>query len=243
MEVKKNPKSNLENFTKVFTLLGLVLALYIVYVAIEYKTYDRVVKELQAITLLSDEVEDMVFTQIKPKLSSPPPPPPPPPPPTPEKFEKVEDDVVIEEVAIEPTEEDVEEIVEIEDVEYSDEEEVVLVEDVPFAAIQNSAVYPGCEKEKDKKKCFSSKVNKFVSRNFDTDLAEELGLSGVQRLAAVFKIDTDGNIADIKIRARNPELKAEFEKTLKKLPQMIPASQNGRKVNLLFSLPLVFRVE
>lgn len=45
MEVKKNPKSNMENFTKLFMQLGLVLALFIVYVAIEHKTYDRIVED------------------------------------------------------------------------------------------------------------------------------------------------------------------------------------------------------
>ena len=242
MEVKKNPKSNLENFSKVFTLLGLVLALYIVYVAIESKTYDRVVEELQSVTLQSDDVETMVMTQIKPP-SAPPPPPPPPPPPSPEQFEKVEDDVEIEEIVIQSTDVEIEDVIDIDAVEYSDEGEEVTYEDVPFAAIQNPAIFPGCEKAKDKKQCFSDKVTRYISKNFNTGLAEELGLSGVQRMAAMFKIDINGKVSEVRVRAANPELQKEFERTLKGLPQMVPASQNGRKVNLLFSLPLVFRVE
>lgn len=242
MEVKKNPKSNLENFSKVFTLLGLVLALYIVYIAIESKTYDRVVEELQTVTLQSDDVETMVLNEIKPP-STPPPPPPPPPPPTPDQFEKVDDDEEIEEVVIETTDVEVEDVIDIDAVEYSDETEEVTYEDVPFAAIQNPAIFPGCEKKKDKKKCFSDKVRKYVGKHFDTGLAEDLGLSGIQRMAAMFKIDINGNVTAIQVRAKYPELQKEFEKTLKGLPQMVPASQNGRKVNLLFSLPLVFRVE
>ena len=241
MEVKKNPKSNLENFSKVFTLLGLVLSLYIVYIAIESKTYDRVVDELQSVTLQSDDVETMVMTQIKPPST--PPPPPPPPPPTPEQFEKVEDDVEIEEVVIQTTEIEIDDVVDIETVEYSDEGEEVTFEDVPFAAIQNPAIYPGCERSKDKKKCFSDKIQRYIGKNFDTGLAEELGLSGIQRMNAMFKIDINGKVTGIRVRAKNPELQKEFERTLRGLPQMVPASQNGRKVNLLFALPLVFRVE
>ena len=41
MEIKKNPKSNLENYSKLFMQIGLVLALFITYAAIEKKTYDR----------------------------------------------------------------------------------------------------------------------------------------------------------------------------------------------------------
>ena len=242
MEVKKNPKSNLENFSKVFTLLGLVLALYMVYIAIESKTYDRVVDELKTVTLQSEEVETMVMTQIKPP-STPPPPPPPPPPPSPEQFEKVEDDVEIEPVVIQTTDIELDDDIDIDQVEYSDEAEVVTYEDVPFAAIQNPAIFPGCEKAKDKKACFSDMVSKHISKNFDVGLAEELGLSGIQSMQALFKIDINGKVSEVKIRASNPELKKEFERTIKSLPDMIPASQNGRKVNLLFALPLKFRVE
>ncbi len=243
MEVKKNPKSNLENFSKVFTLLGLVLALFIVYISIEHKTYDRIVEELQSVTLESEDIEDMVLTQIKPP-STPPPPPPPPPPPSPETFEKVEDDVEIEEVVIQSTEAEVDDIVEIADVEYSDEVEEVTYEDVPFTAIQNSAVFPGCEKKKDKKACFQKSITKHVEKHFDaTEIAEDLGLTGIIRLYGMFKIDTNGKVTGVRSRAKNPQLGKELEKVLKSLPQMVPASQNGRKVNLVFSLPLVFRIE
>ena len=37
MEIKKNPKSNLENYSKIFMQIGLVLALFVTYAAIEKK--------------------------------------------------------------------------------------------------------------------------------------------------------------------------------------------------------------
>ena len=46
MEIKKNPKSNLENYSKLFIQLGLVLALFVVFVSMENKTYDREVNLL-----------------------------------------------------------------------------------------------------------------------------------------------------------------------------------------------------
>lgn len=115
-------------------------------------------------------------------------------------------------------------------------------EDVPFAAIQNPAVFPGCEETEDLKKCFSNNVNKFIAKNFNIKLPEELGLKGVQRMSAMFKIDTDGNITGINVRSESEELKQEFISVLERLPQMEPATHNGEKVNMLFSLPLVFRV-
>ena len=248
MEVKKNPKSNLENYSKVFTLLGLVLALFIVHVSIEHKTYDRVVEELDSVTLSADEVEEQVVLMELPP-QAPPPPPPPPPPPSPDQFKKVEDDVVIEEVIPETTEEEPEEEVEIEDIEYSDEEYDGEVEyaDVGFMAISEAPIYPGCEKYKGqakRKACFEKKLRKFINKKFDTGIAEELGMpAGIVRMRAFFKIDAYGKVADIRVSAPKPELKKEFENAIKQLPQMTPASQNGKKVNLLYALPLVFQVE
>lgn len=246
MEVKKNPKSNLENFSKVFTMLGLVLALYVVYIAMEHKTYDNIVKELESVTLLAEDMEETIIMDIIQPPSAPPPPPPPPPPPTPEQFEKVEDDKIIEEVVIQTTEVEEDDVVEVDAIEYSEESEVVAYENVPFAAVQNPAIFPGCEKKKGaeaRRKCMNKKIQKHIQKNFDTGLAEELGLSGIVRMAAVFKIDHTGKVADIMVRSKNAELTKEFKAAIKKLPQMVPASQNGRKVNVMYQLPLVFRVE
>ena len=46
MNVKKSPKANLENYSKLFLQLGLVLALLIIYLGIEYKTFDRDISDL-----------------------------------------------------------------------------------------------------------------------------------------------------------------------------------------------------
>ena len=118
----------------------------------------------------------------------------------------------------------------------------MFIEGVPFAAVQNPAVFPGCEDAEDLKKCFSYKLSKYISQKFNIGLAEELGLTGVQRMAAMFKIDVDGKVTDIQIKGEHQELKDEFIRVLNYLPQMEPATQNGEKVNMLFSLPLVFRV-
>ena len=42
MKLKKNPNVNLEAFSRVFTLLGLVLSLFFTYAFIEYKSYKKI---------------------------------------------------------------------------------------------------------------------------------------------------------------------------------------------------------
>ncbi len=241
MEVKKNPKSNMENFTKLFMQLGLVLALFIVYVAIEHKTYDRIVEDLGVASLSGEDDEEMVITQRVEPVK----PPPPPPPPAPEIIEIVEDKEEIEETVIETTETDEEEAVEVEEI-IEEEEGEEVVEDVPFAIIEDIPIFPGCEKgtKAEKKACFSKKISKHINRKFNSGLASDLGLSaGKKRIFVMFKIDQTGSITEIQARAPHPRLQKEAERVVKTLPKMIPGKQRGRPVSVRYSLPISFLVE
>ena len=51
MQIKKNPKSNLENFSKIFMQIGLVLAIFVTYQAIEQKTYDKTYGDLGTVNM------------------------------------------------------------------------------------------------------------------------------------------------------------------------------------------------
>lgn len=241
MEIKKNPKSNLENYTKLFVQLGLVLALFCVYVAIEHKTYDRIVTDLGVASLNVEEEEDMVITQRVEPVK----PPPPPPPPAPEIIEVVEDEKEVEETVIESTETDEEEAVEVEEIIEEDEGEEVI-EDVPFAIIEDIPIFPGCERgsKAEKKACFSKKISKHINRKFNANLASDLGLSpGKKRIFVMFKIDKTGGITEIRARAPHPRLQKEAERVVRTLPRMTPGKQRGRPVAVRYSLPISFQVE
>jgi len=170
MEVKKNPKSNLENHNKQFMLLGLALALLVVYIGIEWKTFERNIGDLGNANMeLEDEIDIPITERIQ-EIK-----PPPPPPPAPEKIEIVEDEEDIEETVLESTETDENEAIE-EIVEIVEEEE--MIDDVPFAIIENVPVYPGCKgTNEQKKKCMVEKITKLVGRKYNTGLAGDLGLS------------------------------------------------------------------
>tara|TARA_B100000809_G_scaffold38098_1_gene33340 strand:- start:32527 stop:33255 length:729 start_codon:yes stop_codon:yes gene_type:complete len=242
MELKKNPKSNLENYSKLFIQLGLVLALFIVYISIEHKTYDRVITDLGVASLSGDEDEEMVITSRPIEVK---PPPPPPPPAAPDIIEIVEDEVEVEETVIESTETDEEEAVEIVDI-VEEEEGEEVVEDVPFAIIEDIPVFPGCEKgtKAEKKACFSKKIAKHINRKFNSGLASDLGLSaGKKRIFVMFKIDKTGSITEIQARAPHPRLQKEAERVVKTLPKMTPGKQRGRAVSVRYSLPISFLVE
>ncbi|ARV06914.1 energy transducer TonB [Polaribacter sp. SA4-10] len=236
MEIKKNPKSNLENYSKIFMQIGLVLALFITYVAIEKKTYDRNIGDLGSVSMNAEMEEETIITEriepVKPKT---------PPPPAPEKIEIVEDEKEVEETIIESTETDETEAVEIVEIEEVEE----VIEDVSFMIIEDVPVFPGCKGSKaELKKCFSKMVQKHFSRKFDAELPNELGLSpGRKRVFIGFKIDRNGNIVNIQARAPHPKIKDEVIKVMKLLPKMKPGRQRGKPVGVKYSIPFTLLVE
>jgi protein TonB len=238
MEVKKNPKANLENFSKLFLQLGLVLALLIIYVGIEYKTYDKSLADLGNANY-EEEIEDIPITERIEQIK-----PPPPPPPAPEVIEVVEDEKEVEETVLESTETDENEAVEIEEIEEVVEEESVA-EDVPFAIIEDAPVYPGCKGTKaQKKQCLQDKIKKHVNRKYNTGLAGDLGLDpGKKKVYVQFKIDKTGAITDIRARGPHARLEKEAKRVVALLPKMIPGKQRGRAVGVKYTLPITLLVE
>ena len=239
MQIKKNPKSNLENFSKIFMQIGLVLALFVTYQAIEQKTYDKTYGDLGTVNMNAELEEEIPITERvepeKPKT---------PPPPTPEKIEVVEDEKEVEETVIESTETDETEAVVVEEIEEIEEVEEV-VEDVSFMIIEDVPVFPGCTGNNEElKACFSKMVQKHFSRKFDAELPNELGLSpGKKRVFIGFKIDRQGNIVNIQARAPHPKIKTEVVSVMKKLPKMKPGRQRGKPVGVKYSIPFTLIVE
>ena len=239
MEIKKNPKSNLENYSKLFIQLGLVLALFVTYVAMENKTYDRGIDAFGDANMQDLMEEDIPITErieeIKPKA---------PPPPAPEKIEIVEDEKEVEETVIETTETDETEAVQVEEI-FEVEEVEEVVEDVPFAIIEEVPIFPGCTGTRQQKSdCLNDKIKKHVTRKFNGDLAGELGLSpGKKKIWVVFRIDPKGNITEINARAPHPRLRDEAIRVTKTLPKMTPGKQRGVPVGMKYTLPIVFSVE
>jgi len=237
MEPKKNPKKDLSRKSLLFFQIGLALVLGITLIMIEWKTYDRDAIDTGVVNLDMLDEEDVPITEIQKT-----PPPPPPPPPAPEVIEVVEDDEEVEEVVIESTETDQNEVVEVEEVEEVEEE----IGDVPFSVIESVPIFPGCEglnNNEERKQCMSKKISQFVNKNFDTGLAADLGLSGVNRVYVQFKIDKSGNITNVAARAPHPRLQSEGERVIKKLPKMKPGQQRGQNVGVLYSLPITFQVQ
>jgi len=239
MEIKKNPKSNLENYSKLFLQLGLVLALLVIYLGIEHKTFERDISNLGDANLQEEIEEDIPITERIEQIK-----PPPPPPPAPEVIEVVEDEKEVEETVLESTETDENEAVEVEEIEEVVEEEEVL-EDVPFAIIEDAPVFPGCKGSKSQKKqCLQDKIKKHVNKKYNTGLAGDLGLDpGKKKVYVQFKISKTGSITNVRARGPHKRLEKEAIRVVQLLPKMIPGKQRGRAVGVKYTLPITLLVE
>jgi len=242
MEIKKNPKQQLENYSKIFLQIGLVLTLFIIYTLIEHKTYEtNDLKSLGQVKMVDEIQEDIPIVAIE-EIK---PPAPKTPAPIVEQIKVVEDEKEVEETVIESTETDETEgvIVDTNDiVEVEEVEEVV--EDIPFILIEDVPVYPGCKGNNTQlKACFTKKVTEFFGKRFDTNLSTELGLSpGKKKLFVIFRIDKTGHIADIKARGPHPRLEKEVVKIISSLPKMTPGKQRGAPVGVSYGIPITFEV-
>ena len=239
METKKNPKVDVRRNSAIYFAVSLALTLFLANYFINYKTYDKELLDLAVLSMADlDEDEIPITDHLKT------PPPQKKPPVVSDVIDEVDDDENIEETLIDATDPDEDtKIIDVEDVaDVIDEPEEI---NVPFTAIEDAPIFPGCERKKDnaRKKCMSDKITKHVQRKFNGDIADELGLNGVQKIYVMFKIGKNGEIIQVQSRAPHPRLQKEAERVINMLPKMKPGKQRGVPVNVQYSLPIIFQVQ
>ncbi len=242
MLAKKSKKAEISAYSKIFFQLGLLLSLVVIYIAIEWRTFDRTISELSTMNIQEEEIMDIPITERILEVK-----PPPPPPPAPEVIEIVADEQDIEETVLESTETDESEYVEV--IEMDDIDEVVedekVEEDIPFSIIEDPPVYPGCKGTKEeKKKCMQEKIAEHISKNFNTGLSQDLGLSpGKKKVYVIFKIDKTGKITNARARGPHKRLEKEALRVVNMLPKLSPGKQRGIPVGVSYTLPITLQVQ
>ena len=117
---------------------------------------------------------------------------------------------------------------------------------VPIAFIEEAPIFPGCEGAKnndERRKCMSSKVSRLISRKFDTDIGERLGLSGVHNIDVFFTVDAKGEVVNIKARAPHDKLENEAKRVLSLLPDLIPGRQGEKNIGVIYSQRIKFQIQ
>jgi bla regulator protein BlaR1 len=121
-------------------------------------------------------------------------------------------------------------------------ERVTEIEEVSFMVIDKAPTFPGCSSgDKD---CFSKMVQKHFSENFDAKMPNGLGLSaGKKRVFIGFKVDVNGDVVGIKVRAPHPEIKEEILRVMRSLPKMMPGEKDGVKIGVSYNIPFALMVD
>lgn len=117
-------------------------------------------------------------------------------------------------------------------------------ESIDFAIIEKAPVYPGCKGTDNMtlKKCMSKKIQEYVSRNYNVSIIKNSGLkSENHNILVSFKINKNGKTVDIEAKGSIAELEIEAIRVVNSLPLMKPGIHKGKKVNVLYSLPIMFQ--
>ena len=219
MTTKKSENANLDSRKNIFMLMGLVMALSLVYISFEWSK-DKVIYDNLTQGGASIPDEDLIPITL---TSVPPPPPPPPLPKIIEEFKIVEKPV--ENLVLDmPKFND-----KIEIPSFRKPEEPVEVIDEPQIWVEQMPEFNG-------------NINKYLSEAINYPvLAIEIGLQG--KVVCEFVVNKDGTIVDVKVlRGIDRSLDNEAVRVIKSMPAWKPGRMNGKAVRVKFTLPVNFRL-
>ncbi|HET8860763.1 energy transducer TonB [Marivirga sp.] len=223
MELKKNPKADINKKSTLFLNIGLFISISLVFFAFEYKFYDDgPVMDLGTVT---DDMEEIM--EIPPTEQPPPPPP----------------KVKLPEIIEIPDEEEIEEEIELDldmDMSQNDviqdlvfEEEVVEEEvDKVFTIVEQQAEPAGGIQ------AFYDYVGTQLSDKYPRQ-AQRMGIEGV--VYVQFVIERDGSLTDVKaVKGIGGGCDEVAVEVVKNAPKWIPGKQRGRAVRSQRVIPIRF---
>ncbi len=226
MDIKKSSEASLENKKSIFILMGLVAALSLIFIALEWTKHEVTIYET-----VSMEIEEEEEIEIITTAEELPPPPPPEVPEVVEVLNVVEDDVETAEIVIDTEDDKDRDVVIQPPVQPAETEEEES--DVIFMVVETSPSFPGGEQA----------LFKYLSDNIKYPvIAQETGIQG--RVVCQFVVNRDGSIVDVEVvRGVDKSLDAEAVRVIKSMPKWSPGKQRGKAVRVKYSLPVNFRLQ
>ena len=225
MEVKKSPKADLESKKIIFTQIGLIIALAVILLAFEWKSYDKTIEGFGE-RIVEDIPEEIIpITEQKVK------PPPPPPPKKVVQINIVKDDVEVEDDLMIDVEAD--ETTEVEEYIPIEVEEEVVEEAPIFTVVESMPEFPGG----------STELYAYLNSNIKYPvMAKESGIQG--KVYITFVVERDGSITDIKLlRGIGGGCDEEAIRVVQSMPKWSPGKQRGKPVRVQYNLPVRFTLQ
>lgn len=222
MELKKNPKADINKKSTLFLNIGLVVSISLVFFAFEYKFYDD--GPAMDLGQVNDDMEDIM--EIPPTEQ---PPPPPPKVKLPEIIEIPDEEEIEEEIELDldmdMTEDDV-----IEDLVFEEEAEEEV--DKVFQIVEQQAEPAGGIQ------AFYDYVATELSDKYPRQ-AQRMGIEGV--VYVQFVIERDGSLTDVTaVKGIGGGCDEVAVEVVKNSPKWTPGRQRGRPVRSQRVIPIRF---
>lgn len=229
MEIKKTEKASMENKRFLFTEIGMVIALLIVWGAFSYTSREKKVATLEADQTVV-EVEDMV------PITEETPPPPEAAPKIPilsDQIDIVDDNIKVDDSMFQNIEDSNEGFEIMDYIESAPEEETIEEEAIPFQLVEEKPSFNGGDANE-----FSKWVN---SRLVYPEIAKENGVQG--RVTLQFTVNADGTVSNVKVlRGVDSSLDKEAVRVVSSSPKWKPGKQRDRAVKVTYTFPVIFQL-
>lgn len=227
MEIKKSPKANLDNKKLTFTLVGLVIALFIVWRVFEHRSYDKQTVDTFArqVEVIEEEmVEITKQEQPKPQIQAPKP--------QVTQIQVVDNEAEVEDIELN-AEVDQNEIIEEYVYEAPEIEDEEIVEEEVFLSVEENPEFPGGP----------AKLLEYVQKNLKYPMmARESDIQG--RVFVGFVVEKDGSISNVRVlRGIGGGCDEEAVRVVQSLPKFKPGKQRGNPVRVQYTLPIVFKLQ
>ncbi len=215
----------MESKKVIFTQLGLIIALALILLAFEWKSYDKSVEGFGE-RIVDDVMEEIIpITEQKVK------PPPPPPPKRVVQINIVNDDVEVEDDLMIDAEAD--ETTEMDEYIPIEIDEEILEEAPIFTVVESMPEFPNGMKE----------MYIYLGNNIKYPvMAKESGIQG--KVYVTFVVETNGSITDVKVlRGIGGGCDEEAIRVVAAMPKWKPGKQRGKPVRVQYNLPVRFTLQ
>lgn len=226
MEAKKNNKYDLETKRFLFLEIGFVITLAVVFLAFEYKSYDKI--DYSKIERFVEDIPEEIIPITKQEVKPPPVKPPP---------QVTMINIVRNEVRVENDlniDVDFDENMAVEEYVFKMEEQPDEIEEQKiFLVVESMPEFPGGE----------AAMYKFIADIIEYPrLAKETGISG--RVFVTFVVEKDGRVTDVQIlRGIGGGCDEEAIRVIKAMPKWTPGKQRGKPVRVQFRMPIKFTLQ
>lgn len=112
------------------------------------------------------------------------------------------------------------------------EDEKSVADDIPFVSVQNMPEFPGG----------INALREFLAKNIEfPESASQTGREGT--VYVYFVVEKDGSVSNIKtLRGIGGGCDEEAERVIGRLPKWKPGEQQGKKVRVSYTIPVIFKL-